>query len=57
MLWGPPSIVQDRIRVEEAFLAATRIDLDPTGITNRWTNYTAHLSQTPGNPHLNPLQP
>ena len=34
--------------MEEAFLNATIIDLTPAGITNRWTNYTAHPSQTPG---------
>jgi hypothetical protein len=48
VVWGPPSIIPDRIQLEEAFLTATRADLDPAGITNRWTNYTAHPSQTPG---------
>ena len=48
LVYGPPSIIPQRVRMELAFLNATLIDLDPAGITNRWINYTAHPSQTPG---------
>ena len=48
LVYGPPTVISQRIQMEEAFLNATIIDLTPAGITNRWTNYTAHPSQTPG---------
>ena len=48
VVWGSPWIIPNRIALEEAFLSAVHEYLDPTGITNRWTNYTAHPSQTPG---------
>ena len=48
LVYGPPSIIERRVQMELAFLNATLVDLDPAGITNRWTNYTAHPSQTPG---------
>ena len=48
LVYGPPSIIPNRVQMELAFLNATLIDLNPAGITNRWINYTAHQSQTPG---------
>ena len=48
LVYGPPTVITQRIQMEEAFLNATVADLNPAGITNRWTNYTAHPSQTPG---------
>jgi len=48
LVYGPPSIIPQRVQMELAFLNATLIDLNPAGITNRWINYTAHPSQTPG---------
>jgi len=48
LVYGPPSIIPQRVQMELAFLNATLIDLNPAGITNRWISYTAHPSQTPG---------
>ena len=50
-------LLSGRLQVEEAFLYATCKYLDPIGITNRWTNYTAHPSQTPGRFALQRIRP
>ena len=49
LVYGP-TVVSDRIATEAALLNATRKFLEPYGISNRYTNYTTHPSQTPGWP-------
>ena len=47
VVYGPNVLLQ-RIQTEVAYLNATEAILVPSGVCNRWTNYTAHPSQTPG---------
>jgi len=47
LVYGP-NVVADRIAVELALLNATQQFLQPYGISNRYTNFTTHPSQTPG---------
>ena len=47
LVYGP-SVVTDRIAMELALLNGTEQFLQPYGISNRYTNYTTHPSQTPG---------
>ena len=43
-----PNVLTQRQQTEVAYLNATEQILVPAGVCNRWTNYTAHPSQTPG---------
>ena len=47
LVYGP-NVVADREAMELALLNGTRQFLEPYGISNRYTNYTTHPSQTPG---------
>ena len=43
-----PNVLSQRQQTEVAYLNATTAILVPAGVCNRWINYTAHPSQTPG---------
>jgi len=47
LVYGP-NVVTDRIAMELALLNGTEQFLQPYGISNRYTNFTTHPSQTPG---------
>ena len=42
------NVLTERVQTEVAYLNATEQILVPAGVCNRWTNFTAHPSQTPG---------
>ena len=47
VIYGP-NVLSQRQQTEIAYLNATTAILVPAGVCNRWINYTAHPSQTPG---------
>jgi len=48
-------VLSQRQQTEVAYLNATTAILVPAGVCNRWINYTAHPSQTPGEAAADPV--
>ena len=49
LIYGPSTVISQRPSLEAVFAGAGGSKyLDSLGLCDRWTNYTAHPSQTPG---------
>ena len=49
LIYGPATVISQRTGMEAVFAGAGGSTyLDSLGLCDRWTNYTAHPSQTPG---------
>ena len=49
LIYGPATVISQRTGMEAVFAGAGGSTyLDSLGLCDRWTNYTAHPAQTPG---------